>query len=173
MKKVIMIGVVLTMLFMVGCSNHYFLSSSKNRKNAEAVGETIIDALNNQDAELLKSVLSEKALNTEDIDDSIAYCFELLDGNISSFEKYGFPESGSLDSEQHKQSRIIEGNYKLITNSGNEYYLYFVYCAIQDFDETEVGVNLLRIRVIDGNEYKSLTEYGRAGIYNPKWDRED
>lgn len=53
--------------------------------------------------------------------------------------------------------------------------LYFCYNAVQDFDETELGVNRIMILVDDDSpyEYKVITEYTRAGIVTPDWSEDD
>ena len=173
MKKAIIVVLVLVMGLFTGCSAWY--SYADVEKKVEEVGETITEAIKTKDADLLKTVLSEKALVTDDLDKGIDYLFSFVDEEISSVETLARPESRHYDGAQRKYSVEFLCMYSISTNSGKEYLLYFCYNTVQDFDETELGVNRIMILVDDDlpSEYKVITEYTRAGIVTPDWSDDD
>ena len=173
MKKIIMIGIALIMLFLTGCSRPQ--DQEVDIQIAEATGETLIEAIKTKDADLLKTVLSEKALATDDLDEGIEYLFNFVDEEIRSVEELEFPEYGTFERGTSKKSLGFFCRYRLFTSDDKAYLLYFCYNAVQDFDETELGVNRIMILVDDDSpyEYKVITEYTRAGIVTPDWSDDD
>lgn len=156
------------MCAVTGCGWKY------SKKNAEKSGETIIEAIKTQDPELLKSILSEKALASEDLDEGIEYLFQIFDSEIISYEKRQWPEKQHHDNSLHKHSVMLTCRYKLITSSGEEYELTYCYNTVQDFDNTELGVNRIRAYWLkDTTPFPTtLSNYARAGVYSPAWDEE-
>lgn len=168
-----MIGVALIMLFLAGCSR--LQDQEVDIQIAKATGETLIEAIKIKDAELLKSVISEKAMNSDDLEYGIEYLFSFIDKEISSVEELEFPEYGTFERGTRKKSLGFFCRYRLFTPDDEAYLLYFCYNAVQDFDETELGVNRIMILVDDDSpyEYKVITEYTRAGIVTPDWSEDD
>lgn len=147
--------------------------SNNPQSSLDTQANTIFEAIETKNVELFKSVLSPNALNSEDVESGIEYCFELLGEKKFETEKLGCPEHDRFDSGKRK--KWIDGAYIITTNEGSEYFLDFSYWIINDDDENYLGINTIKISEnIDdiSQQYVSSSEYQRFGVYNPNWDIE-
>lgn len=167
MKKIIIIGVVFMLSLFSGCNSDF----TKNEIDTQA--NTIFEAIKTKNVDLLKTVLSQNALNSEDLESGIEYCFDLLGEKNFEIEKMGCPEHDRFDSGKRK--KWIDGAYIITTDEGIEYFLDFSYWIINENDNNYLGINTMKISINTtdvSQQYISSSEYQRFGIYNPDWDTE-
>lgn len=163
------------MCIMINLSSCSFFSNYKANFDNEVdeKQQIIVKAIMNQDKKLFKSILSEAALNSTDLDEGLYYCFELVDGDIIDIEKKGCPILDHFDSGKH--AKKVEATYLLTTDSGTIYSLYFELWTVQDIEPQKLGVD--KVKLCDYNEainnpnYVTASKYTNSGIYNPEWDK--
>ncbi|MCL2164857.1 MAG: DUF5104 domain-containing protein [Oscillospiraceae bacterium] len=133
-------------------------------KKADARMEQIVLAINNKDKEALKSLFSSRALDeTNDIDVGIDSLFELLQGDINTWERVGWSSSESI--EYGKSSLMIRFAFDARTDK--DVYQFFVI----DYDKDNInpdnqGVYMLElIMFTDEEDLGSWQDRMRAGIY--------
>lgn len=167
MKKTIIIGVIFMLVLFSGCD-------PQNAKgNIDSQVNIIFEAIRTKNSDLLKSVLSQNALNSEDIDKGLEYCFDLIGEKNFEAEKLGCPEHDIFDSGKRK--KWIDGAYIITTDENIQYFLDFSYWIINENDENCLGINTLKISKNTSDysqNYISSSQYQCFGIYNPDWDTE-
>lgn len=152
-------------LFFAGCS-----SNKKVEKKFDNQAEKLVQALETKDSELFKSLLSNNALNTEDLDAGIDYCFDLIGDKQFMVKKLGCPIYDEFDSGKHK--KWIEASYLINVTEKETYFLDFSFWIVNDCDKNTLGINNLKISEYTLGNYISAIEYEKNGIYNPEWDME-
>jgi len=134
---------------------------------ANAKFEEVLMAIENKDGTMLKSLFSEKALaEAEDIDVGADYLFDLVQGDIVSWEREAVTAGKSVRSGKVK--RDIESWFVLTTTEGT--YLFFILYYDEDtIDPSNQGVYALRgIRQEDeATQYAPWNEMEIPGIYIP------
>lgn len=163
------------MCFLTSCQTFRSKELSETNDKLEILEETaqsIIKAFEENDLTMLKTVLSRKALETIDLEEGFAYSCELLESDIAKIEQKGCPIEAHFDSG--KSSKKADASFNITTESGKRFNLFFEYWYTNEFDESQIGVN--RIKVSNRNEamsdpnFKPGRLYNRSGIYNPAWD---
>ena len=139
-------------------------------RNDEAIAdeycEEIIDALENQDTDKLKSMFSTSALaEAENIDEGLAYVMDffqgettLIDGGCSTYE--------SVD---HGEKTIELDCMYWVTTDKDEYFILFVYDDVDTENPDNVGLYMLQIMKASEREEK-YDWFGKqyiAGIWQP------
>lgn len=136
--------------------------------------EKIVEALNKKDITLLYGILSKSCMEQEDLEKGFSYSCDLLDGKIIDIGECRHYEEDSWDSGKHS----CKGNAsftQITTESGKIYHLYFDYWFDNEFDESKIGLDRIKIHDIsedDKNEYIRIALYKHSGIYHPEWDEE-
>jgi len=169
MKKTIcVIGVFILMMGLSGCFfpgsrteelNRDYVSDTEAMKKVE---DTVIQALETKDEELLKSIFSEKALTKAgDMDKGIEYIFDLYKGDFVETTE----ENHSTDEhiEKDKSTKDIGAQCKITTTEG-EYILSWVEWTIQEEDSSAVGVYNLQLQ--EENDMRGFRRI--AGIHYPQ-----
>ncbi len=148
-------------------------SITEDQNKTDEVANIIIKALDQKNPELLKSVLSQKALQTSDLDEGIEYTFGLYEGTMTGSKSNGCPVGTRYGPEGRRKR--AEGNYSITTDQGKTYDLFFEYVFISKPNPDEVGVNRIKIsgeEEMNADEYIPGFRYICPGIYNPTWDSE-
>ena len=139
-------------------------------RNDEAIAdeycEEIIDALENQDTDKLKSMFSTSALaEAENIDEGLAYVMDFFQGETTLIDG-GCSTSESVD---HGEKTIrLEGRY-WVTTDKDEYFIFFVYDDVDTENPDNVGLYMLQIMKASEREEK-YDWFGKqyiAGIWQP------
>lgn len=170
-RYICFLGVVCIMINLSSCK---FFSNNKANfdREVDEMQQIIVEAVMNQDEELLKSILSKSALNSTDLNEGLHYCFELIDGDIIKVEKKGCPVLDHFDSGKH--TKKVEATYLLTTDSEKIYNLYFELWIVQDIEPQKLGVDKVKLcdyyEAINDPNYVKASKYTNSGIYNPKWD---
>ena len=154
------VGIIICFVFL-GCA----FNGSNTRSQIAAVGNTIVEALETGNADLLQSVLSKNALATEDLNDGVQYCFDLFEGTSVEVIKLGCPEQDSFNAGIHIKQ--IDCSFIVKTDAEKTYYLFFILQTQNEQDNGCVGVNYIELQ--DNEEYLNIESYRRCGIYNPLW----
>ena len=158
MKKIAFLGVIIVSLFFLGCE-----FDGDTQSQVDATGNTIIEALQTDNADLLKSVLSTNALATEDLNNGVQYCFNLFEGTAVEITKLGCPEHDRFNSGIHiKQT---DCSFIVKTDAKKTYYLFFILQTKNDQDRGSVCVNYIELQ--NNEEYISIDSPRQYGIYNP------
>ena len=139
-------------------------------RNDEAIAdeycEEIIDALENQDTDKLKSMFSTSALaEAENIDEGLAYVMDFFQGETTLIDG-GCSTSESVD---HGEKTIrLEGRY-WVTTDKDEYFIFFVYDDVDTENPDNVGLYMLQI--VKASEAEEQVDWvGKpyiAGIWQP------
>ena len=167
------------MFFLTGCS--HFPGSSFMSERLEMLEEEmfeadtmkaettdkIVDNLNNNDIESLKSLFCIKSQSLADFNDQINSAINMIDGEIINYN------DKLMGSEQKciKNGIIIELERQwdvkeVVTDTGMKYQLYIDYQSIYDNDPGKVGVQRLIIENEEGTEVQigyDWPDYYNAG----------
>lgn len=165
------------MCFLSSCLLSSFRSVELGKTNRQLeildqTAEIIIKSFNENDLDMLRTVLSSKALESDDLEKGFAYSCELMGSEISEITRKGCPIGGYWDSG--KSSEKGDASFDIMTKSGKKLGLYFEYWYSNDFDEALVGLNRIELYEQDAmdEQFKSGRLYEQSGIYNPDWDNE-
>lgn len=181
-KRCILIGLVMSILSLFGCS---FSTSLQKEPSLDEVAQQIIQAFEENDTGPLETVISKSALDSSDLMLGIRYGHKLLkDANKIEVEYDGKTE-GSLFLKG-KDAKWFSCNYDVVTDRGI-YKLSFQYFCRNEIYPSDAG--LFRVFFVSEADDKKETEifdnnlgnpdyplhwsygatYERAGIYNPEW----
>lgn len=168
----ICIEILICMCFFTSCRTFRSKELSKTKNEQEILEQKanfIIKAFEENDLTLLDTILSSKALDSQDLEEGFAYSYELLGNEIVEIVQKGCPVETHYDSG--KSSKKADASFNITTKSGKKVNLYFEYWYSNKFDETLIGVNRIKFANLE-EDYKSGRFYKQSGIYNPKWDIE-
>lgn len=168
MKKLLF--VITTMMLAFGLTSCSFLERSGLFRDNEAIGEEycekIIDAIENKDADKLKSMFSTNALTeAENIDGGIEYVMDFYQGEFIS--KEGNVHTSETINHGEKTIRL-NGIYR-VTTEEHEYFVFFVYQYMDTENPDNVGLFMLQIMKQSEKE-EQFDWYGKpyiAGIWLP------
>lgn len=161
MKKVLVMSIMAALCICIatsGCSNK------------EDVFDSIVEAIRTEDKETLKGFFSEQAINDcKDIDLSINYLFDYIQGNIVKIEYDKLNEERSKD--YGKVQISIRKWYKIETSEEN--YVLFLLVHERD-DENPANKGLYMVMICREGEDKAEPylypgiETLCAGVYMPE-----
>jgi hypothetical protein len=115
-----------------------------DEEEMKRIEDIVIRALEEKDAELLKSIFSEKALSrAEDIDRGIEYIFDLYKGEFQEITYENHSVEGHIEDGKH--SRNISAQCDIKTTEGT-YTLAWYEWTVQEHDPSEQGVYRLHLR---------------------------
>ena len=135
-----------------------------NKPKADKRFEQMLEVLENDDKDALKTMFSKKAVNRAyDFDGGIDYVFDFFQGDVESWESSG------LGFESTADYSIFRSKYTVITNNGT--YLFFTL----DYSENILNLNkdslytLCVIKETDNNKQfeEDWEDMKIAGIYRP------
>ena len=152
-KILIIIGIILTALMsiiIIGIVDLFWVTETEEAESLEKKyhnSNTIMQALQTEDVELMKTVFAENVGKNIDLEYQITQMYEFVNGNIIDYDiGDAFLEStsdGYIKTQTYKTWEITE----ITTDSGNIYNLYFEECAYDNMNKDNEGV--LRISVIN------------------------
>ena len=167
-KLILMILVLVSLLLFSSCDEIWGNSGGgifvSDEEQADARMEQIISAIKAYDKEALKSLFSKKAIDeANDFEDGVDYLFELLQGDINTYERDGFSGDGLI--EYGKKSLMIRFAFNVKTDE--DLYKFFVIDYNTDtINSDNQGVYMLElIKFTDEKDLKSWQDRMRAGIY--------
>lgn len=130
--------------------------------------EQILEAIENRDNAMLKSLYSEKALSeSENIDESIDRLFELIKGSVESWELEGWSSGESIRSgEKNRQIRA----WFILTTTEGTYKLFMLDYDSDTIEPSNQGLYALRaIDAEDEDEYfTSWQKMKIPGVFVPE-----
>lgn len=123
-----------------GCGLIYD-SDYRYQQEAEEKGKTLVEALQSKDADTIKGMFSEYALNhIKDFDEKLAEMMQFIQGNVVSVEAEHAGTSGSYGEEFYKST----GCSVVVKTEQKEYELYFIEIFKSDKD-SRIGLYSLTI----------------------------
>jgi len=130
--------------------------------------ETILNAIENRDSDTIKALFSEGALEeANEIDAAIEYLFNLLDGEIVSWERDALGADES--SRSGRYSRSIHSWYTVHTETGRYLFL------LLNYDKNTIDPNLEGLYTLHGIDAEyAETQWGpwqkleAPGVYMPE-----
>ena len=133
--------------------------------------EQIVEVINNRDKKALTSIFSEKALSeAEDFEGGVDYLFNLVDGDIGSWE---YVSRGNVsDSINHGARQKIGSSWYYANTENQKYLIFFLEYLIDTAEPENIGVYMLQ--VIKAEDKETQFDSGGpnttrcAGIYRPK-----
>lgn len=137
-------------------------------KKADARMEEILETLENQDQEALKTMFSKQALDeADDFDNSLDYLFEFFQGNVDSWKQDKI--SGETSIEYGKKTIMIESWYTVTTDK-DVYMFYVIDYTKNTIDPDNAGLYTLRVIKAEdeATEFLSPQEMQIPGIYKPE-----
>jgi hypothetical protein len=168
-----MLGVVILMLILTGCSALFQNLLLNEKKEADAMAQKIVDALENKDENALRNLFSAKALTEiEDFDKGSEYVMGLYQGGIISLGD-DYPRVSDHFGPPGR-TKMLESAYWVTTDQGS-YLLYFEYWIIQEQDPSAEGLYKIKLDTQETREAESFMGgggYDRPGIYQPDWDED-
>ena len=175
MKKLIKSVIIffISINLITGCGRSFWDSDQKVSDN---IVEKIIDGINNKDADTIKELFSEYAIdNSESIDEDIQYLFELIDGNVVSYEESS--PAGSFESSDKDYKIKLISSYYYVSTATEKYYFLIDNYSKNTFESEKQGVKCLivvkaedRLKVFDGDEkilFDGTEEVDRYGVFIP------
>jgi len=188
-KKIIVLLLLINVLFLSSCSfgdiirkdannSHNDKSEGGDRmemlnkdaddKKADERLKQIIDAINSEDKESLKSMFSKQALDeVEDLDQNMDYLFDIFYGQVKSMESDGILVSESND--YGNDIKEVKSFYSVETDK--QKYLFFILeCTVNTEQPDSIGIYSLRVIKAEDEEtqYDSWQKMKIAGIYKPE-----
>lgn len=167
-KLIVLFILIISILLLSACNKHAIYGIDNEMKSEEAQAdarvEEIVTALNEEDADSIKSLFSKKALeDAVDFDENLDDLLENFDGNITTWERDGLSSSETIsDGRESLMSR-----YSINITAGDEEYLFFVIDYSKNTIEPDKqGLYMLElIKYTDEKDLESWQERMRAGIY--------
>lgn len=160
MKRILALIMIMVMLCGCGGNNgkeeamdiNAYLTGSQDQQ-AENLMKTIAKALDEKDAELLKSVFSEETkASCRELDRQIEELFEYYEGPTKSYEGYspfaegqtslGRDDDGKLIGNQGYW--LISGEYQVYTAS-EKYRIYFTFYSDHEAEPEKNGIYIMEI----------------------------
>jgi hypothetical protein len=117
--------------------------------------DTVIDCLNEEDLDSLKSYFCIKSQNMEDIDTQILSAIKLVDGNIISYNDKLMGSEGK--STEYGRTTDLERRWsvkEILTDSEKKYEFYIDVKEICENDNGKVGIQRLFVEGEDGSEVR-------------------
>lgn len=167
---------ILTLLFLISI---FILSSCSFVENIKVIKdysgneaderiEQLVEALENDNKDEVKSIFSKKALNdAEGFDNSLEQLFDYFQGNVEEWERVRY--SGGSSVRNGKKSEYSESWYKVETDL--ESYMFFLIDYTTDTINPD-NQGLYTLRVIkaedEDTEFGSVQDMTIPGIYIPK-----
>jgi len=133
---------------------------------ADEYCEEIIDALENQDTDKLKSMFSTSALaEAEDIDEGLVYVMDFYQGETTLIDG-GCSTSESVD---HGEKTIELNALYSVTTDKDEYLIFFIYDDVDTENPDNVGLYMLQIMKASEKEeqFDWVGKQYIAGIWQP------
>jgi len=171
-----MIGVLLCMGLLSSCGYGYphkrYLDETANEtKTVKDTGEAAINAILNNDVLSLKTLLSKKAIGTDDLEDGFNYVYQkLTESEIVEIEQSGCHIGQHFGKNQNTKKGTM--SFRLTTKSGIVWAFRIEYWFYNQVDESLVGLNrilLLNMEDAYKDDYDREKFSDRSGIYNPNW----
>lgn len=171
-----MIGLLIVMLFLCGCSAKGDTNIRTDQLDKEnqtemeriyEVEETVIKALCKKDTELLKELFSEEALSKAgDMEQGIDYMFNLYQGDF--VEIVDRNHSSNSHVEKNKSTKDVAA-WCIIKTTEGIYKLSWVDWIQQEENPTLIGIYSMHMREYEEGDYRSY--YRIAGIDYPERER--
>ena len=178
----ILIGLAMSLFSLFGCLPRIF--SSQQEPDFDEIANRIVEAFEQDSIEPIKGILSQSALETDDLQKGITFGNELLGG----YEVSNIEFQNKVESDQYKDGesdKFFSCSYTVSTKmqSYRLDYQFFVKNDIYPEDRglfrinftTEEAANLEyedrqeQLKSGDSTHWNYGATYERAGIYNPKW----
>ena len=139
-------------------------SNRTDDEQSEATRQSIIDALEAQDAQGLKALFSKYALeNAEDLDEKIEELMDFYPGCNGGFDGGCSTLEGT---DYGVRTKVLNGTYT-VTNDNQEYYLIFTIQIRNDEEPEKVGLHLIEVvteeTMPEGFKFKNQKD--APGIY--------
>lgn len=170
MKKILLL-LMLCMLFMSmsGCvyknrGEYLGKVAQSEDKQSDAMMQSIIDALETQDKDALKALLSPYALeHAEDLDEKIEELMEFYPGSEGGFDGYNVSKKSA---NYGVISLMLDGVYDVSSN-GEEYEVNFVMYPRNDEEPEKIGLYLIEVMTEEAKPegFKWKNEEDAPGIY--------
>ncbi|MCI9628110.1 MAG: DUF5104 domain-containing protein [Eggerthellaceae bacterium] len=183
LKIFVLIGLSMSLVSLFGCLPH--LLSTKQDPNYDEIANQIMEAFEQGSIEPIKGILSQSALETDDLNKGIEYCNETLEG----IKVTCITEKNTVEGDQYikgKYDKYTRCNYYVIAGDMH-YRLCFQYFSENTIYPKDKG--LYRVYFATETSYNKDMElfekdrkspnsdshwnygatYERAGIYNPEW----
>ena len=165
-RKIAFLTIILILLSFNGCGEGGVYNDDGQK--AEARLKQVIEAVENHDKDVLRSMFSEQALNeAEDLDGRMEYLFGFVQGDIKAWEMIG-GGGGGVNNYGHA---VLKSRYWYTVKTDKEDYLFFLYEYTEDTDHPD-NVGLYMLQVIKAGDRHTQFDGGQdilcPGIYRPE-----
>lgn len=139
-RKAYLFFVIITIVM---CLTSCRFSKSNSDEYVNSINASLIDALNNKDPNLLKSILSKKTQNIADLDDQISRLYEFVDLGGSKIKNENIIRSTCMFrhavDEGYKKYDYLRCDLRIEIDNGKQYY-FFTHTYRTNSNEGSVGV---------------------------------
>jgi len=171
---------IFSMLVLSSCSlldiRLKMLNEVDNDTIAKGRFEKVIEALENQDKDALKTLFSKQVLNeADDFDSNIEQLFDFVQGEIDSWEKLSGNLAFTSNDHGHKTKQI--NSYYFVNTDKQKYFFLLTDHSVDTDNPDNVGLYLLLVvkaedeeKIYDGNQkilFDGNQDIERVGIYLP------
>ncbi len=166
-KKIILMLLVLVSLILFSSCGKIRGGSGRiigsEEKQADARIKQIISAIKDKDRESLKSLFSKEALDKADgFENDVDYLFELLQGNVDTWERDGWSSDESI--KDGKKSLMIRFSFNVKTDK-DTYHFFVIDYNKDTINPDNQGVYMLElIKFTDEKDLESWQDRMRAGL---------
>lgn len=113
-------------------------------KHAENRVKAIVSALESEDAQMLESLFSKRALDeANDLDSQFEFLFSFLEGDIISWEN-GNGKAGDTSSENGKKAVMLRYGFSVVTDI-DRYSFFLIDYAVNSIDPDNEGLYMLEV----------------------------
>ena len=156
MTKIIV--TVLAVLLTFFPNSGFLLSNYQNLTflGEDAITDTIVEAINNNDADTIESMLSQHTKeNGENLNQKIKELIAAIDGNIIEYREHG---SGGDGEYSNNGVSIKDKSWKILirTDTGKEYLVCVSWVIVNTSNPKKVGMKTLRLIDTDFNQIKTI-----------------
>ena len=152
-------------LFFAASSGNELLFSFGGKIYNEAKVNTIIEALQKEDADSIMSLFSKTAIKEageDEIEDGIRYLYTVFKGKVQSVEALGGDYSEHIDGLRREKKSFVLG---LVTTDINSYRIYGSDTIYDSFNRNNVGFrHLMVLRDDDFNRF-GFPAYDFVGVF--------
>ncbi len=182
----VIIVLISSSIILAGCGQQKFIRKESgdmslildgsDQEISDKTVEKIIKAINEKDADSVKSIFSKDATDKSgDMDENIQKLFSFIDEEIVSYEKSS--SAGSFESFDSNYKIKLIDSYYYVSTANNKYFFLIDNYSINTKNPECQGVKLLlivnaedRLKVYDGEEkilIDGTEEIDRNGIFIP------
>jgi hypothetical protein len=171
-RLILLVGVILITISLSGCTGFLRDLFMDDYKETEKMAQQIVEALDAQDEDALRSLFTKEALaEADDFHEGFVYTLSQYNGQESKLDTQG---ASSIKDSYGTPGRTKKADAHFILETAQgKYYLYFEYWIINEVNPASEGLTYIKLadyeEEMQNRGPRDRSSYDRYGIYNPSW----